>query len=63
MSKARTYSTKDMEKILKKNGYTHVRNKGSHMIYSNGIFTVPIKHNLNKMIALRIIKECNLKVE
>ena len=57
MGIARTYTAKDMEKILKRNGYVHLRTKGSHKIYSDGLHTTVISKDLNKMIALKIIKQ------
>lgn len=60
MARAYTYSTREIEKMLQEKGYQCVRKSGSHKIYSNGTQTAVIKKDLNKMIALRIIKECGL---
>ena len=62
MARSYTYSSRDIEKILKKNGYKYIRTRGGHQMYSNGVHTVPITRNINKMLALRVIKECNLNV-
>lgn len=63
--KARTYSILEFKKILNANGYTFLRNaKGDHCIYSNGERTITIKRTaINKMIARRLIREYNLKVD
>lgn len=60
MEKSYTYSFRDIEKILRKNGYFYIRSNGSHRIYTNGISTAVVPHRLNKMLALRIIKQCSL---
>lgn len=60
MAKSYTYLFRDMEKILRKNGYSYTRSNGSHRIYTNGIPTAVAQHRLNKMLALRIIKQCSL---
>lgn len=62
MSRAHTYNTREMERILKKNGYSHVRTTGSHRIYTNGINTIPLVPKVNKMVALRVIKKFNLAI-
>lgn len=60
MAKAYTYSFRDIEKILRKNGYSYVRSNGSHKIFSNGSVTAVVPVRLNKMLALRILKQCCL---
>lgn len=62
MAKAYTYSFRDLEKILRKNGYLYIRAHESHRIYTNGEFTAVVPYHLNKMLALRIIKQCSLIV-
>lgn len=62
MSRAYTYTTKEIERILKRNGYTHVRTTGSHRIFTNGVNTIPLVLKVNKMVALRTIKKFNLDV-
>ena len=37
MAKAYTYSFRDLEKILRKNGYSYIRSNGSHKIFTNGL--------------------------
>lgn len=39
------------------------KGKGDHSIYSNGKTTIAIAKHMNKMIALRLIKENNLKTD
>ena len=62
MSRAITYSFRDMERILRKNGYHYVRANGGHMIYSNGIGCATVPINLKKFTALGIIKQHDLLV-
>lgn len=59
----RAYSKREFVDILIKNGY-HLKRKGKgdHLIYTNGEDIITITPKLNKMIALRLIKENNLKV-
>ena len=60
MAKSYNYSFRDMEKILRKNGYQYIRAHGSHMIYSNGVHTAVVPIHLKKILAIRIIKQCDL---
>ncbi len=65
MARAITWDSKDFAKILKNNGYTFVRQKGSHRTYQNkdgNTITVNLKQ-INKMVAKRIIKENQLIVD
>lgn len=50
-----------MKKILINNGYEYQRCKGSHFMYSNGVYTVAVNKDLNAMVAKRIIKQYHLK--
>lgn len=54
------YSTKEMQRILKGNGFKLSRRSGDHFIYTDGSRTISINYKINKMVALRIIKENNL---
>ena len=59
-----TYNIRDIEKILKNNGFFLHHQKGSHKIYKNKYgnhITIAIC-NYNKMIMQRLIKENHLKV-
>lgn len=51
-----------MKKILINNGYEYQRCKGSHFMYSNGVYTVAVNKDLNAMVAKRIIKQYHLQV-
>lgn len=59
-----TYSQRDVQKLMKKNGFERVpnRGKGSHSIYSNGNRTISICRSCNTMIIRRLIKEYGLTV-
>lgn len=48
---------REMKKILRNNGYKYQRCKGSHFMYSNGVYTVAVNKDLNAMVAKRIIKQ------
>lgn len=54
----RQVSVREMQQILKDNGYRLVRTKGSHGTYSNGenIVTIPLV-TLKAVVANRLIKE------
>lgn len=54
------YNTKEMQRILEGNGFKLSRQSGDHFIYTDGKRTVSINYRINKMVALRIIKENNL---
>ena len=62
MATSYTYSTREMEIILRKNGYRHLRTKGSHRVYSNGIHTTVLTLDVNKITAIKMIKKCGLMV-
>lgn len=51
-----------MQKILRNNGYKYQRCKGSHFMYSNGVYTVAVNKGLNAMVAKRIIKQYHLQI-
>ena len=55
----------EFKRILENNGYRFLRHaKGDHCIYSNGERSITIKRShVNKMIARRLIREYDLKVE
>lgn len=54
------YNTKEMQRILEGNGFRLSRRSGDHFIYTDGRRTVSINYRINKMVALRLIKENNL---
>lgn len=57
-----TYDNRQFVKILRNNNYILDRQSGSHKIYTNGTSTVSVPKKINKMIALRLIKENRLEV-
>ena len=57
-----TYDNRQFTKLLRQNNYILDRQNGSHKIYSNGRSTISVPKKLNKMIALRLIKENRLEV-
>ena len=50
--------------MLRKGGYEQIRSKGSHRIYRNdegNTVSIPERSKeVNRMLAARIVKECNL---
>lgn len=64
--KAKQYTTREFERILKNNGFQKVRSNGSHVIYKNGDKTITVVNNqskgMYKMICRRLIKENGLVV-
>ena len=60
----KTYSNKDIQRILRKNGFAFQRQTGSHSIYTNetGKHMTVRFSNCNKMVWQRMIKEYNLVV-
>lgn len=64
--KAKSYTVKEFEKILKLNGFERVRTHGSHAIYKKEDKTISVVVNnssgMNRMICRRLIKENGLIV-
>ena len=57
----REVTLKDMQTILKKNGYVCVRQKGSHQIWENKSNTISLPAvRLKRIVANRLIKENQL---
>ena len=54
------YSAREMEQILRKNGFSLIRIKGSHKIYNNGKRMAVMPVHLKKSIVVSIIKSCQL---
>lgn len=50
----------DLDRKLRRHGFTLTRWKGSHAIYCNGRDTVAVNIKLNDMVARRLIKTYNL---
>ena len=66
-SKRSNNATKEMREfipILRRNGYTYARSKGSHFTYINreSHKTITVNKKLNRMVRGRLIKENNLEV-
>lgn len=61
------YSTREVQQILRRNGYTLTRTtKSSHNVYSNGKrnISIPVQNKtVNKMLFMRLVKENNLKID
>ena len=59
----RQISVREMEKILKENGYEKVRTRGSHTVWKSGDrrITLPVV-TLKSVVANRLIKENQLVV-
>ena len=59
----RQYTQRAFIKIVEWNGFHYSRYKGSHAIYVNdGGRHISIPHNLESVIAQRLIKEYNLDI-
>lgn len=59
-----TYNKRDIQKILRNNGWNFHHQKGGHVVYKNANgehLTIAIC-KLNKMVFQRLIKEYNLVV-
>ena len=57
-----TIDTRQFIKILQKNDYVMDRYSGSHKVFTDGVNTISVPKNINKMIALRLIKQYALNV-
>lgn len=53
---------KEVERILKRNGYVYDRTKGSHHQYVKDGNRVVVNRNINPCVWLRLVKENNLEV-
>lgn len=60
----KTYNNREIQRILRKNGFAFERQTGSHMIYTNadGKHMTVRFTNCNKMVWQRMIKEYKLVV-
>ena len=60
----RQISVREMQNILKENGYEYVRQKGSHQVWKNEENTISIPVvQLKSVIANRILKENNFRIK
>ena len=58
-----TWDFRKFHQLLRKNGYQVCRKNGDHHIYKNAAGrTMPVNIHLNKVVALRLIKEYGLIV-
>ena len=62
MTRCRTFSKREIQKILKTNGFEFVGSHGSRYKYKRGSEILMINPEPNKMIFNRLIKEYNLIV-
>ncbi len=61
---AKEYTFREFRTLLRRNGYVFQRTSGDHIIFSNDVNTISVPFhgkNLNRMLALRLIKENSLK--
>lgn len=54
---------REMQTVLKDNGYKYVRCRGSHFIYSDGVNTIAVNKDLNRMVAKRLVKQYHLIIK
>lgn len=59
----KTKNMREIEPLLKSNGFTYARCNGSHFIYVNRMTGrhITINKDLNKEVKSRLIKEFNLQ--
>lgn len=62
MAANKTFSKREIQKILKANGFDHVGTHGNRYKYKRGSEILMITPEPNKMIFNRLIKEHNLIV-
>lgn len=59
--KYKVYSERELYKLLKSNGYSNIRNNGSHKIFTKlGRNPISVPSSLNPMIIRRLLKENNI---
>ena len=59
---AKTFSNREVQKILKANGFEYVSTKGNRHKYRRSNETLIVNSDTNKMVFGRLIKEYNLTV-
>lgn len=64
MAERLTKEMREFVPILRKNGYTKARSRGSHFVYLNRATHrhIVINKDLNRMVRERLIKEYDLEV-
>ena len=60
MAANKTFNKREVQQILKANGFVHVGNHGNRYKYRRGSEILMINPEPNKMIFNRLIKEYNL---
>ena len=60
MAKVKTFSSREIQKILKANGFEYVSTNGDRHKYRRGNESLVINNNTNKMVFYRLVKEYNL---
>lgn len=64
LGKAKSFSSREFNRILIDNGFELIRKKGDHYIFKRGCDTVATTNGssgMNQMVARRIIKTYNLE--
>ena len=62
MAKSKTYSKREIQNILKNNGFIYVGSRGNRCKYKRGGEMIVLNEESNKIIFQRLIKEHNLIV-
>ena len=62
MNNRKVFSTREVEKILRKNGYTYKKSRGSHIHYEKDGNIVVITKDINAMVWRRLMKENNIVI-
>ena len=62
MARCRTFSKREVQKILKANGFEHIGSHGDRHKYRRGGEILTLNPEPNKMVFNRLIKEYNLIV-
>lgn len=64
MAERLTKEMREFVPILRKNGYTKARSRGSHFVYFNRVTHrhIVINKDLNRIVRERLIKEYSLEV-
>lgn len=59
----KTKAIRDFEPILKRNGFSYARSRGSHFVYINRMTGrhISVNKDLDKCVKERLIKENNLR--
>lgn len=53
---------RDIDRILKRNGFVYDRTRGSHIQYVKGKHRIVVNINTNPCVWLRLVKEYQLEV-